>query len=83
VTLPDGEVITRVASDGYWSWSRAGFCEVTLDQRRLRVRDPQTLAIVRELGFDFQIDAFAISPDGKRIALTDEATLVVDYLTAF
>ena len=76
VDLPSGAVRKSLIDSSLW-WTSVLACSLAPDQRHIRVRDPKTLEVTRELGFDFTIEAFALSPDGTRVAVADDATIVV------
>jgi hypothetical protein len=77
--VPTGEVLTRATSDArprFVACDRM-LAELSVDQRTIRFRDPHTLGVTHERGFDDTIDAFDISPDGTRVVITDGPSLLL------
>lgn len=79
--VPTGEILARAALPGD---ARPRFVagdrwivELAADGHTLRFRDPHTLAVTHERGFDVPIEAFDVSADG-RVAIADGPSLQLD-----
>lgn len=84
VALPTGEVLAskRLTPETGPRWSPDGRCVVGLErtERVVRIRSARDLEVIGEIAFEHSIGAFAVAPDGERIAVSDGATIVIATL---
>ncbi len=84
IALPSGEVLgtKRKLENAGLLWSPDGrfIAQLPLDQSRVLLRDPRTLEVIGEHGFNSVLDSIAISRDGKQLAVTDGPTIEIRAL---